>query len=245
MGETRNSNARITYSNSQDNWLLKTLQYMKSDPEILEELINHDVAIVEGDIIMSSDRNAVVNKWPELDGHVSVPYRISSDIVKKTHDILSAMKMVSEHTCVSFHSRTTEPNYMYFKNGKGCASHVGCIGGAQPLFIGPACMMGNICHEILHALGFHHEHTRMDREKYITIIPHNIMEGMEKNFGVKNGNTFQLPYDLTSILHYGSDFFSATGLPTIVATKNEPAMGQRTHMTKLDIQRVHNLYNCD
>lgn len=58
-----------------------------------------------------------------------------------------------------------------------CASYVGFIGGAQPVLVGPLCFMGNIVHEILHALGFHHEHTRKDRDQYITILSHNIMEG--------------------------------------------------------------------
>lgn len=58
-----------------------------------------------------------------------------------------------------------------------CASYVGFIGGEQPVFIGPPCIVGNIVHEILHALGFHHEHTRTDREQYIKILPQNIMAG--------------------------------------------------------------------
>lgn len=58
-----------------------------------------------------------------------------------------------------------------------CASFVGFKGGEQPVFVGAQCVVGNIAHEILHALGFHHEHTRMDREKYITIIHNNIMPG--------------------------------------------------------------------
>lgn len=58
-----------------------------------------------------------------------------------------------------------------------CASYVGFIGGEQPLFVGPPCIVGNIVHEVLHALGFHHEHTRKDREQYITVVPNNIMKG--------------------------------------------------------------------
>lgn len=54
---------------------------------------------------------------------------------------------------------------------------MGLKGGEQPVFVGAQCMVGNIAHEILHALGFHHEHTRMDREQYITIIHSNIMPG--------------------------------------------------------------------
>lgn len=58
-----------------------------------------------------------------------------------------------------------------------CSSYVGFVGGEQPVFVGPPCRVGNIAHELLHALGFHHEHTRMDREQHVTILPHNIMAG--------------------------------------------------------------------
>lgn len=54
---------------------------------------------------------------------------------------------------------------------------MGVIGGAQPVFVGPLCAMGNIVHEILHALGFHHEHTRKDRDQYVTVLSNNIMKG--------------------------------------------------------------------
>lgn len=58
-----------------------------------------------------------------------------------------------------------------------CASYVGFIGGEQEVFVGPRCALGNIVHEILHALGFHHEHTRTDRGQYITVLSQNIMNG--------------------------------------------------------------------
>lgn len=37
----------------------------------------------------------------------------------QTDDIVSAIAMVSEHTCVSFHNRTSETNYLLFKTSKG------------------------------------------------------------------------------------------------------------------------------
>ncbi|XP_053267662.1 hatching enzyme 1.2, partial [Pleuronectes platessa] len=225
----------------QEDWLITALDYMESYPETLQELLSKSSAVLEGDIMLLSERNAVENTWPTQ----KIPYLISPELASRTEDILSAINMITERTCLTFHIRTTETNHLLFKIGKGCASYVGIIGGEQPVFVAPQCIIGNIVHEILHALGFHHEHTRTDREQYITILPHNIMEGMQRNFNMQQGNTFNLPYDITSILHYGGGFFSANGLATIVPVKYMKNMGQRVQMTKLDIQKVRHLYKCD
>uniref|UniRef100_UPI0037E9396F zinc metalloproteinase nas-4 n=1 Tax=Semicossyphus pulcher TaxID=241346 RepID=UPI0037E9396F len=192
-------------------------------------------------MVLSSDRNAVESVWPTHD----IPYVIGPEIGSRRDDILSAMAMLSDHTCVSFHKRTSETNYLLFTKSKGCASYVGFIGGEQPVFIGPPCIVGNIVHELLHALGFHHEHTRTDREQFITVLPHNIMSGMERNFKKRKGETFSVPYDITSIMHYGSGFFSVNGLPTIVPNGDVKGMGQRVKLTERDIERVRHLYGCD
>ncbi|XP_041816651.1 astacin-like metalloendopeptidase [Chelmon rostratus] len=223
-----------------DDWFSRLLKYMNSNPETLEELLNKKYAVWEGDMILSTDRNAVESTWPTLE----IPYIISPELESRTDDILSAMAMVSEHTCVSFHKRASETNYLHFKSSKGCASYVGFIGGEQPVFVASQCIVGNIVHEILHALGFHHEHTRTDREQYITILTSNIITGMERNFKKRQGQTFNLGYDIGSIMHYGSGFFSANGLPTIVPLKDVKDMGQRVKMTKMDTERVRHLYNC-
>lgn len=58
-----------------------------------------------------------------------------------------------------------------------CASFVGCRGGVQPIYLSDSCSVGNLCHEIVHALGLHHEHTRVDRDRYITVQWQNILPG--------------------------------------------------------------------
>ncbi|XP_068561663.1 astacin-like metalloprotease toxin 5 isoform X5 [Cebidichthys violaceus] len=188
---------------AEEDLLIKVERYMKSNPETLDELMTEKYAILEGDMVLSSDRNAVGSVWPTKE----IPYSINPELVDRTADILSAMAMVSEHTCVSFPKRTSESSYLHFKTSRGCASYVGFGGGEQPMFIGPECIVGNIVHEILHALGFHHEHTRMDRDQYITVLFGNIMEGRQRNFQKVPGVTFDLSYDVNSILHYGSQWF--------------------------------------
>ncbi|MEQ2248378.1 hypothetical protein ILYODFUR_018524 [Ilyodon furcidens] len=69
-------------------------------------------------------------------------------------------------------------------------------------------------------------------------------EGKKDNFKVKRGNTLNLPYDFESIMHYGESYFSVDGSPTIVTNQNGKAIGQRTHLSQLDIKKLKTLYHC-
>uniref|UniRef100_A0A672IA12 Metalloendopeptidase n=1 Tax=Salarias fasciatus TaxID=181472 RepID=A0A672IA12_SALFA len=211
------------------------------NPETLEELKSDERPLLEGDMLQPEDRNAVSRVWPTLE----IPYEISPELAGRRDELLAAMAMVSKHTCVSFHQRGAERDHLLFTKGKGCASYVGFIGGPQQVFVGPRCTVGNVVHEILHALGFYHEHTRTDRGGYVTIVLQNVLPGKERNFKQRDGQTFGLPYDLQSILHYGRSFFSSNGLPTIIAKEDVEDMGQRVRLTETDVQRVRRLYKCD
>ena len=62
-----------------------------------------------------------------------------------------------------------------------CASRVGRGGDKeQKLTIGsPAlrCKVGNIIHELGHAIGFFHEHSRPDRNTFVRVLKKNILPG--------------------------------------------------------------------
>ncbi|XP_041815345.1 high choriolytic enzyme 2-like [Chelmon rostratus] len=208
--------------------------------ETLEEL-QEDMVVQEGDILIPEDRNAVQTLWPDA----IVPYTISEELAYQEANIQAAFKMISDFTCIRFQWRTAEFNYVEFVNGNGCASSVGCRGGAQKLYYSHSCSVGNLCHEIIHALGLHHEHTREDRDQYITVQWQSIVPGRQKNFKKKRGDTLNLPYDLNSIMHYGQYFFSLDGSPTVLAKQGGAQMGQRTHLSQLDIQKLNRLYHCD
>lgn len=60
-----------------------------------------------------------------------------------------------------------------------CWSFLGMTGGSQTLSLQtPACMWSGVAsHELMHALSFVHEHSRSDRDTYVTILWDNIMRG--------------------------------------------------------------------
>ena len=64
---------------------------------------------------------------------------------------------------------------------KRCSSYVGMINnGAQDVSLDDGCISrirpGIVLHELMHAAGFFHEHTRSDRDTFIRINFENILE---------------------------------------------------------------------
>ncbi|XP_053126274.1 uncharacterized protein LOC128334053 isoform X2 [Hemicordylus capensis] len=70
-------------------------------------------------------------------------------------------------------------------------------------------------------------------------------QGCETNF-MKSWNTNMLvAYDCSSIMHYGRNAFSMTGLPTTVPLSSSYIiLGQRWNLSNSDIARVNKFYKC-
>ena len=104
-----------------------------------------------------------------------------------------------------------------------CYSAIGRVGSKQQISIGLGCeRRGTAVHEIGHALGFWHEHTRYcsilvsffnfyyflrpDRDNWVQIVYDNIVDGAQMNFMSRAADDIvdnDVPYDYGSIMHYG------------------------------------------
>ena len=107
-------------------------------------------------------------------------------------------------------------NTKYISAGPGkCSSSLGMRGGRQTLSLGDNCVThGTVQHEFMHALGFHHEQTRSDRDKYIKINYDNIKPEHIHNFNKipeHHSETFDQSYDILSVMQYNSYSWSANG----------------------------------
>ena len=131
------------------------------------------------------------------------------------------------------------------KFGAGCYSYVGRVndpGVGQTVNYGDNCYSrGTIAHELLHALGLYHEHTRSDRDSYVTVKYENIIPEYAINFLKRINNDNGIRYDYGSVMHYGTHAFTTNGESTIDAP--EP-IGQRIGLSDSDILHVQLLYRC-
>ncbi|KAG7469229.1 hypothetical protein MATL_G00126790 [Megalops atlanticus] len=212
--------------------------------------VNKDLNLLEGDILQSPRRSAILGneyRWTS-----PVPYVFESSLEMNAKGvILRALEQFRLKTCMDFKPRDTELNYVSLQKGAGCFSYVGNaqIGG-QTLSIGIGCdYLGIVEHEFLHALGFYHEQSRYDRDDYVTIVWENILKGREHNFVKYSKNettTLDTQYDYTSVMHYGKNEFANQTGPTIITKLPEfqDVIGQRFEMSQTDVLRVNRLYNC-
>ena len=200
--------------------------------EQLEEMVESDGTATESIYDSRSSR-----RWP----NGVVPYVITNSSL--TARALNAMAHIEANSTVNFVPRNGHSNYIRFVVSTGCSSSVGMVGGAQNINLGPGCSTGNTIHELMHALGFHHEQTRSDRNTYVTIYENNIENGKKGNFERKTNrvNLFGR-FDLESIMMYGSYAFSKNGLPTITRKDGSTFSAQRNGLTLRDQWALNHVY---
>ena len=119
----------------------------------------------------------------------------------------------------------------------------------QGVSLGIGCVYdGVVIHELGHAIGFYHEHTRPDRDEYIDVIYGNIQTGFEdqfEKFRPGETNTLGLGYDIQSIMHYDRNTFSRNGLDTIrPKDQSVSSFGNARRLSSLDIAKANKFYNC-
>uniref|UniRef100_A0A0K0F2K0 Metalloendopeptidase n=1 Tax=Strongyloides venezuelensis TaxID=75913 RepID=A0A0K0F2K0_STRVS len=212
-----------------------------------------DIIGVNEDILHSPKGimyNSLKNKqliWP----NGVVPYVLDEAFTpSEVSELLKSFSTYKQLTCIRFIERTNQKDYLNIIKGYGCYSQVGRTGGKQELSLGRGCLFHEIIiHELMHSLGFWHEHSRFDRNDHIKIIWENILPGMKSQFDIISPalqDTQGEPYDYQSIMHYDSTAFSKNGKNTI-ETKIDgftDVIGSSVMFSKHDIIKINKLYMC-
>ncbi|KAI7814671.1 nephrosin precursor, partial [Triplophysa rosa] len=186
-------------------------------------------------------------KWGRSkNGRVYVPYAISNQYSPQEKAVIKrGLLSFHKSTCIRFTPHNGQRHFINIQSVSGCYSYVGRQGGGQVVSLDRrGCVYHSIVqHELLHALGFHHEQNRSDRDEHVQILLQNVMPGMENNFHVQNTNNLGTPYDYSSVMHYSRDAFSINRQPTIIPIPDpNVVIGEAQQMSPNDIQRINRLY---
>jgi hypothetical protein len=189
-----------------------------------------------------NERGAVVtNLWP--DGLIFYDFDAGVSALNRAR-MRSAMNTMESAASVHFIPRTDESSFLHIGGYGGNWSYAGQIGGSQDLSIYNWNEHYIICHELMHAMGRYHQHSRTDRNTYITVNYGNIDDNCESQYSVYSSVNY-LPYDFDSLMHYGQWDCSIGGQtmtckPGYEEWQNQ--MGQRTHLSTGDIGTVEIMY---
>lgn len=225
----------------------------KIHAEVIDGLV-----IYEGDIVLGTlseienMQNQSITFAVSIDEHrwpnSIIPYEIQANHPCR-ESIEWAIQHVQNKTNLCLIPRTGEESFIRFVPGTGYSSSVGFLNnGAQNITVHVSCSGGRIAHEILHSAGLYHEHSREDRNTYVTFHEENVLATEDPdNFEIRIDGASDIgPYDYGSIMHYSSTTFARPGTETL--TINQPPgtsttqIGQRDGLSPLDIQAINSLY---
>jgi hypothetical protein len=175
-------------------------------------------------------------RWPSG----IVPFVIDASIGNNAASLAAVQSAISHwnlKTCLQLVPRNGERDFVTFQeHASACQSSLGQVRNGQLI----SCDInsgsfgrGNVIHEIGHAVGLFHEHTRPDRDTFVVV-----------SSGVLNNNNYRKraglvpgPYDCGSIMHYGPIANRIQPRPGLCGT-----MGQRSGLSAADIASVSHMY---
>lgn len=220
------------------------------------EVIEESYAIAFGDIIVgrvdegsAGGRGYYEPGRPQLWPSHKIPYAIHPEL-QNPQRIIEAIDYLAEVSPVQLVPFGGEENAIYFiPSGELCASYLGMTGGHQPILVADHCEKGHILHEIMHALGFVHEHSRVERDRHIEILWDNIKEGFFNQFHIVpdslvheyRGSVFD--FDPSSIMMYSERAFSREPhLKTIRSRTGQHIQPFTDQLSPIDKERLYYLY---
>ena len=184
--------------------------------------------------------------WPSAEIPYLIDEGVDADLVKQ------ALAYFEQETPIRFVPLTpeTQNGIVFVASSEHCASLLGMVGGIQPILLSKDCGKTQILHEIMHALGFVHEHSREERDQYLTVNWQNIEAPFLSQFNIVpdtlvhnyTGSVFS--FDHQSIMLYPEHAFSKdpAKLKTLTSKTRDPLRPVQNALSKIDKERVYYLY---
>uniref|UniRef100_A0A0N5C2U0 Zinc metalloproteinase n=1 Tax=Strongyloides papillosus TaxID=174720 RepID=A0A0N5C2U0_STREA len=260
----RGSKTDTTRKNSIDNEVMENPDLFQGDMILTktqaDDLVENVVEIAKdlGADVSDIFGNAETRKKRKIDmsanftWDLTIPYTFDNHVKKEL--IREALNKLQNETCLSFKEYSdfipqgqAGLKYIY---GQGCYSNVGRAhqDKHQIISIGKGCeLISTIQHETMHALGFVHEQSRDDRNRYLKVYLENVKPGTEENFiklGSKKAKRYDIPYDYGSAMHYSSYAFTKNKEPTMLPLNPvyKKTLGSKSEATFLDIKLLNKHY---
>ena len=220
--------------------------------------VKDKIAYIEDDIVLGNINDLTSNNaesnvfcdvcqlWPNS----TIPYVIAPGFTPQMiNEINLAINQINNTTNLCVVPRTNQTDYVKFLTFPACNSFVGRIGGEQVINLNDigddnfGCWKNTIIHEIFHAAGLWHTHSREDRNNFVIWNEQNTIPGEKHNFNQRITDGFDLgAYDYHSIMHYGPFFFTSNNLPTLTRLNGSTNLGQGNDPTPGDIMTINYLY---
>ncbi len=180
-----------------------------------------------------------------------IPFHIDGSIPTYQKELIKeTLDYFSYHTNLNFiaNDGSYEDSIVFIKGDEHCYSYLGKVGGHQPIYLSGNCRENEIAHEVMHAIGFIHEHTRTDRDQYVTINWSNIQKGFENQFAlvpkeymINTLEGFPFSYN-TRMLYDPKSFAKDRSKDTITSKTGKKMLPVGTILSPDDIQRINNTY---
>lgn len=231
------------------------LKNYKSDvpPKVVPfEITSDGLAIAYGDIILGTPTQETkathgVAAPPKLNLWQSsvIPYHIQPNLPNPER-VLEALEHFNQSP-ITFVKYSGQPDAIVFEAREGhCKSYLGRVGGLQPIWLSDNCDGAEIVHEVMHALGFIHEQSRIDRSEYLDIVWENIEEQYKAQFTIvpeelmltAKGTAF----DFQSVMLYQPTAFAIKPGLTTMRAKNNSAITPAQGLSKSDLERLYKFY---
>lgn len=213
-------------------------------------------AIAMGDIILGQPEEPGLTEGyamlpiPQLWEKPEIPFVIDADFTNPER-VRESLRHIRKLTGLQFVPYTTQPDAIVFKNGaKHCQSTLGRQSGLQPILLSPQCTWHEITHEVLHALGFIHEHSRADRDTAVKVTWENIDEPYRSQFEILPpeflGPAKETKFDYGSIMLYDAHAFAKSdGLVTLHSVTASPVSPTTHGLSASDVERIKRMFRLE